>query len=48
MADLGISADQIRKALDSYIESFAPAEVAAEEIGHVTLTADGIAKVEVG
>lgn len=46
MADLGISADQIRKALDSYIESFAPAEVAAEEIGHVTLTADGIAKVE--
>lgn len=46
MADLGIRPEQIRKALDSYIEAFAPAEVAVEEIGHVTETADGIAKVE--
>lgn len=46
MADLGIRPEQIREALDSYIESFAPAEVAVEEIGHVTETADGIAKVE--
>lgn len=46
MADLGIRPEEIRAALDSYIESFAPAEVAAEEIGHVTETADGIAKVE--
>lgn len=46
MADLGIRSDQIRAALDSYIESFVPADVAAEEIGYVTETADGIAKVE--
>ncbi len=46
MADLGISPDQIREALDSYIDSFTPVDVAAEEIGHVTETADGIAKVE--
>lgn len=46
MADLGIDPAQIRAALDSYIESFAPADVAVEEIGHVTETADGIAKVE--
>ena len=46
MAELGIRSDQIRAALDSYIESFVPADVAAEEIGYVTETADGIAKVE--
>ncbi len=46
MADLGISPDKIREALDSYIDSFTPVDVAAEEIGHVTETADGIAKVE--
>ncbi len=46
MADLGIRPEDIRAALDFYIESFAPADVAAEEIGHVTETADGIAKVE--
>ncbi len=46
MANLGISPDEIRKALDAYVESFTPADAAAEEVGHVTLAADGIAKVE--
>lgn len=46
MTDLGISPEEIRAALDSYIESFTPVDVASEEIGHVTETADGIAKVE--
>ncbi len=46
MTDLGISPEAIRSALDSYIESFTPAKVAAEEVGHVTVTADGIAQVE--
>lgn len=46
MTDLGISPGDIRAALDSYIESFTPVDVASEEIGRVTETADGIAKVE--
>lgn len=46
MTDLGISPDEIRAALDSYVESFKPAATAAEEVGHVTETADGIAHVE--
>lgn len=46
MTDLGISPEEIRAALDSYIESFTPVDVASEEIGRVTETADGIAKVE--
>lgn len=46
MTDLGISPDEIRAALDSYVESFKPVATAAEEVGHVTETADGIAQVE--
>ncbi len=46
MADVSISPEEIRAALDSFAESYAPAEVATEEIGHVTETADGIARVE--
>ncbi len=46
MAQLGIKPDQIRAELDSYIDSFVPTDTAAEEIGYVTETADGIAKVQ--
>lgn len=46
MADLSISSDQIRAALDSFAQSYRPSEVATEEVGHVTETADGIAHVE--
>ena len=46
MTDLGIRPEDIRAALDSYIESFTPVDATAEEVGHVTETADGIAQVE--
>ncbi|MCI1661344.1 MAG: F0F1 ATP synthase subunit alpha [Actinomyces sp.] len=46
MADVSISPEEIRAALDSFAESYAPAEVATEEVGRVTETADGIAHVE--
>lgn len=46
MTDLGIRPEEIRAALDSYIESFTPVDATAEEVGHVTETADGIAQVE--
>ena len=46
MADLSISPEEIRSALNSFVDSYRPAEVASEEVGHVTETADGIARVE--
>ena len=46
MADLSISPEEVRAALDSFVESYQPAEVATDEVGHVTETADGIAHVE--
>ena len=46
MADLSISPEEIRGALDSFMESYRPADVATEEVGHVIETADGIAHVE--
>lgn len=46
MADLSISPEEIRSALDSFMDSYRPSQVATEEIGHVTETADGIAHVE--
>ena len=46
MADLSISPEEVRAALDSFVESYQPAQVATDEIGHVTETADGIAHVE--
>ncbi len=46
MAELSIRPEQIRAALDSFVESYEPSESAAEEIGHVTQAADGIAHVE--
>lgn len=45
MAEL-IKPEDIRAALDSFVSSYEPAKVASEEVGHVTLTADGIARVD--
>ncbi|MCS4484098.1 F0F1 ATP synthase subunit alpha [Gleimia sp. 6138-11-ORH1] len=46
MAELSIRPEEIRAALDSFVESYTPSDTAAEEIGHVTQAADGIAHVE--
>ena len=46
MADLSISPEDVRAALDSFVESYEPAQVVTDEVGHVTETADGIARVE--
>mgnify|MGYP000574582087 CR=1 FL=1 len=46
MAELTISPDEIRDALDSYVKSYEPSGVVREEVGRVTLAADGIAQVE--
>ncbi|MDO5060434.1 MAG: F0F1 ATP synthase subunit alpha [Actinomycetaceae bacterium] len=46
MAELSIRPEEIRAALDSFVESYKPSDTAAEEIGRVTQAADGIAHVE--
>ena len=46
MAELTIRPDEIRAALDSFVKSYEPTGVVSEEVGRVTLTADGIAQVE--
>src|SRR5690606_25344288 len=46
MAELTISSDEIRSALDSYVKSYQPKGVVRDEVGRVTLAADGIAQVE--
>ncbi|MDY5584635.1 MAG: F0F1 ATP synthase subunit alpha [Arcanobacterium sp.] len=45
MAELTIQPEEIRSALDAFVSSYEPAKVATDEVGHVTLTADGIARV---
>src|SRR6201991_3783459 len=45
MAELTISADEVRAALDEYVSSYSP-EVSREEVGTVAETGDGIARVE--
>ena len=45
MAELTISADEIRSALDEYVSSLST-DVSREEVGTVTETGDGIARVE--
>jgi F-type H+/Na+-transporting ATPase subunit alpha len=45
MAELTISSDDIRGALESYVSSFTP-ETSREEVGVVTECGDGIARVE--
>ena len=46
MAELTIRPEDIRAALDSFVKSYEPKQAATEEVGRVTLTADGIAQVE--
>src|SRR5690554_809542 len=46
MADLTISPEEIRAALDSYVKSYEPSGVVTEEVGRVTQSGDGIAQVE--
>lgn len=46
MAELTIRPEEIRSALDSFVDSYEPAKAESEEVGHVALTADGIARVE--
>ncbi len=46
MPELTIKPEDVRAALDSFVNSYEPAVSAAEEIGHVSLAADGIAQVE--
>jgi F-type H+-transporting ATPase subunit alpha len=45
MAELTISADEIRSAIENYVSTFSP-DTAREEVGVVTDTGDGIAHVE--
>ncbi len=45
MAELTIDPQEIRDALEKHVESFHP-QVVREEIGHVTESGDGIARVE--
>lgn len=46
MAEVTIQPDDIRSALDNFVNSYEPAKTSSEEVGHVTLSADGIARVE--
>lgn len=46
MAELTIRPEEIRAALDSFVKSYEPEGAVAEEVGRVTLAADGIAQVE--
>ncbi len=45
MAELTISSDEIRSAIESYVSSYTP-EASREEVGIVATTGDGIATVE--
>jgi F-type H+/Na+-transporting ATPase subunit alpha len=45
MAELTISADEVRSALENYVQSYTP-EASREEVGIVAETGDGIARVE--
>ncbi len=46
MAELTIKPEDIRAALDSFVASYTPTGAVREEVGRVTLAADGIAQVE--
>ncbi|WP_166849658.1 F0F1 ATP synthase subunit alpha [Isoptericola sp. BMS4] len=46
MAELTIRPEEIRAALDSFVKSYEPEGAVSEEVGRVTLAADGIANVE--
>ncbi|MBD5786291.1 F0F1 ATP synthase subunit alpha [Cellulosimicrobium terreum] len=46
MAELTIRPEEIRAALDSFVKSYEPEGAVSEEVGRVTLAADGIAQVQ--
>jgi len=46
MSELTISPEEIRAALDTYVKSYEPTGAVTDEVGTVTLAADGIAQVE--
>ena len=46
MADITISADDIRDALQNFVKEYEPGKPAATEVGHVLDAGDGIAHVE--
>ncbi|WP_216379185.1 F0F1 ATP synthase subunit alpha [Arcanobacterium phocae] len=46
MAEVTIQPDDIRSALDKFVSSYEPSKASSEEVGHVTLSADGIARVD--
>ena len=46
MAELTIRPEDIRAALDTFVSSYTPSADVREEVGRVTLAADGIAEVE--
>ncbi|MGH8824441.1 MAG: F0F1 ATP synthase subunit alpha [Jiangellaceae bacterium] len=46
MTELTIRPEEIREALDAFVQSYQPAAAAREEIGRVAVAGDGIARVE--
>jgi F-type H+-transporting ATPase subunit alpha len=46
MAELTIRPEEIRDALDAFVQSYDPSTASREEIGHVSEAGDGIARVE--
>ena len=46
MAELSISPQDIKSALDQFVDSYEPSQANAQEVGYVTEAADGIAHIE--
>jgi F-type H+-transporting ATPase subunit alpha len=46
MAELTIKPEDVRAALDAFVNAYQPAVAVAEEVGHVAVAGDGIAQVE--
>src|SRR6476659_9955805 len=46
MTELTIRPDEIRAALDTFVQSYEPGTAAREEVGRVSETGDGIARIE--
>ncbi|MFD6250479.1 hypothetical protein, partial [Streptomyces roseolus] len=45
MAELTIRPEEIRDALETFVQSYQPDAASREEVGTVTLAGDGIAKI---
>ena len=46
MTELTIRPEEIRDALEQYVQAYEPEAASREEVGRVTETGDGIARVE--